>query len=79
MPLVQKASPTRTETARINFAFLESYFFIEAMQHIQQWTSAFDYTDLDQVIGQMKACNAFEKSRKQYQLLNVSDLGAATM
>jgi len=49
--------------------------FIKAMQHIQQWTAAFDYTDLDQVISQMKACNAFEKSRKQYRLLNVSDLG----
>ncbi|NTW84247.1 MAG: cell filamentation protein Fic [Chlorobiaceae bacterium] len=52
--------------------------FIAAMQHIQQWTAAFDYTDLDRVISQMKACNAFEKSRMQYQLLNVSDLGAAS-
>ncbi|AOS84331.1 cell filamentation protein Fic [Chlorobaculum limnaeum] len=48
--------------------------FIEAMQYIQQWTAAFDYTDLDRVINQMKACNAFEKSRRQFQLLNVSDL-----
>ncbi|TCD47219.1 Fic family protein [Chlorobium sp. N1] len=48
--------------------------FIEAMQHIRQWTAAFDYTDLDRVISRMKACNAFEKSRKQYRLLNVSDL-----
>lgn len=52
--------------------------FITAMQHIQQWTAAFDYTDLDRVISQMKACNAFEKSRRQYQLLNVADLGAAS-
>ena len=52
--------------------------FISAMQKIQQWTAAFDYTDLDRVIDQMKACNAFEKSRRQYQLLNRSDLGAAT-
>ncbi len=49
--------------------------FIEAMQHIQHWTAAFDYTDLDRVLSQMKACNAFEKSRSQYQLLDVSDLG----
>lgn len=53
--------------------------FIEAMQHIQQWTAAFNYNDLDRVISKMKACNAFEKSRRQYQLLNVSDLGDATM
>jgi hypothetical protein len=51
--------------------------FIAAMQHIQQWTAAFDYTNLDHVISQMKACNAFEKSRRQYQLLNLSDLGTA--
>lgn len=48
--------------------------FIEAMQHIQQWSAAFDYIDLDQVINQMKACNAFEKSRRQYRLLSLSDL-----
>ena len=48
------------------------------MQKIQQWSAAFDYTDLDRVIEQMKACNAFEKSLKHYQLLNVSDLGAAS-
>jgi hypothetical protein len=48
------------------------------MQNIQQWTAAFDYTDLDRTIAQMKACNAFEKSRRQYQLLNRSDLGTAT-
>jgi hypothetical protein len=52
--------------------------FISAMQNIQQWTAAFDYTDLDHVIGRMKECNAFEKSRRQYQLLNLSDLGTAT-
>lgn len=50
--------------------------FITAMQKIQQWSAEFDYTDLDRVISKMQACNAFEKSRKQYQLLNVSDLGA---
>lgn len=43
--------------------------FISAMQKIQHWTAAFDYEDLDQVIDSMKACNAFEKSRMQYQLL----------
>jgi len=30
------------------------------------------------VIDQMKACNAFEKSLKQYQLLNLSDLGTVS-
>ncbi len=53
--------------------------FISAMQKIQQWTAAFDYTDLDRVIDQMKACNAFEKSLKQYQLLNLSDLGTGSL
>jgi hypothetical protein len=48
------------------------------MQEIQQWTAAFDYTDLDRVIEQMKACNAFEKSLKQDQLLNLSDLGTGS-
>lgn len=48
--------------------------FINAMQKIQQWSAEFDYTDLDHVISLMLACNAFEKSRGQYQLLNVSDL-----
>jgi len=50
----------------------------DAMQKIQQWSAAFDYTDLDRVIDQMKACNAFEKSLKQYQLLNLSDLGTVS-
>lgn len=27
------------------------------MQKIQQWSSEFDYTDLDRVIAHMKACN----------------------
>ena len=48
------------------------------MQKIQQWSAAFDYTNLDRVIDQMKACNAFEKSLKQYQLLNLSDLGTGS-
>ncbi len=52
--------------------------FISAMQKIQQWSAAFDYTDLDRVIDQMKACNAFEKSLKQYQLLNLSDLSSGS-
>jgi hypothetical protein len=48
--------------------------YITAMQKIHQWTASFDYSDLDQVIDRMKRCNAFEKSRKQYQLLDPSDL-----
>lgn len=43
--------------------------FVAAMQKIQGWTAAFDYTDLDGVIDHMKACNAFERSRVQYQLI----------
>lgn len=43
--------------------------FLDAMQRIHVWTAAFDYEDLDRVIEEMKACNAFEKSRLQYKLL----------
>lgn len=43
--------------------------FLAAMQHIHAWTEAFDYEDPDKVIADMKACNAFEKSRTQYKLL----------
>ncbi|ABB24638.1 fic family protein [Pelodictyon luteolum DSM 273] len=49
--------------------------FIAAMQKIQQWSAAFDYNDLDRVIGQMQACNAFEKSTRQYQLLSPPESG----
>ena len=43
--------------------------FMAAMQHIQQWTAAFNYNDLDKVIAHMTACNAFERSRSQFKLL----------
>lgn len=43
--------------------------FISAMRKIHAWTAAFDYEDLDAVIASMRACNAFERSRVQYQLL----------
>ena len=39
------------------------------MQKIQGWTAAFDYQSLDGVIEKLKACNAFERSRVQFQLL----------
>jgi cell wall assembly regulator SMI1 len=43
--------------------------FLAAMQHIQRWTVAFHYDDLDRVIGQMHSCNAFERSRNQFEFL----------
>lgn len=43
--------------------------FLQAMQHIHAGTAAFNYDDLDRVLAQMTACNAFEKSRIQYKLL----------
>lgn len=43
--------------------------FLDAMQRIHEWTAAFDYEDLDTVIAEMKACNAFEKSRIYHKLL----------
>jgi hypothetical protein len=43
--------------------------FIGVMQLVHRWSAAFQYDDLDAVIANMKACNAFEKSRVQYRLL----------
>ena len=43
--------------------------FIAAMQKIHRWTAAFDYQSLDGVIEKLKSCNAFERSRVQFQLL----------
>ena len=43
--------------------------FIAAMQKIHDWTAAFDYNNIDAVIQQMSACNAFERSRVQFKLL----------
>ncbi len=43
--------------------------FIKAMCHIHTWTAAFRYEDLDQVIKDMKTCNAFERSLVQHRLL----------
>ena len=43
--------------------------FLDAMQWIQEWTSTFDYDNLDKVIADMTSCNAFEKSRTQHKLL----------
>lgn len=47
-----------------------------AMQKIHQWTAAFDYEDLDQVIAQMTHCNAFERSLIQFKLLTPSSAAA---
>lgn len=46
--------------------------FLDAMQKIHKWTSAFDYEDIDKVIAEMKACNAFEKSLTRFKLLTPS-------
>lgn len=43
--------------------------FLAAMRKLLRWTAAFDYEDLDRVIADMRACNAFEKSRVHYQLI----------
>ena len=46
------------------------------MQRIHEWTAAFDYEDLDNVITTMKRCNAFERSLIQFKLLHPSQLQA---
>ena len=43
--------------------------FLAAMKKLLRWSAAFGYDDLDRVIADMQACNAFEKSRVQYKLL----------
>jgi hypothetical protein len=44
--------------------------FLKVMMYLQDWTSRFDYEDLDQVIDTMRRCNAFERSRVQFKLLS---------
>ena len=46
--------------------------FVKVMHEAQHWSDAFDYDDLDQVIDQMTACNAFEESRQDF-ILTTSD------
>lgn len=41
---------------------------VKAMTYIQEWTSRFDYEDLDVVIASMRRCNAFERSSAQFKL-----------
>ena len=48
--------------------------YMNAMQRIHEWTAAFDYEDLDNVITVMTRCNAFERSPVQYKLLSPSQL-----
>jgi len=43
--------------------------YLAAMQWIHQWSASFSYEDLDTVIADMQACNAFEKSRIRHKLL----------
>jgi len=43
--------------------------FLKAMSDILIWTSKFNYQDLDQVIANLKRCNAFERSLVQFKLL----------
>lgn len=43
--------------------------FFKAMQYIHDWTSGFDYQDLDEVIARMAECHAFERSLVQFKLL----------
>lgn len=44
--------------------------FLKVMTYLHDWTSRFDYEDLDHVIDTMRRCNAFERSRVQFKLLS---------
>lgn len=43
--------------------------FFKVMLEAQAWSSMFDFEDIDQVIDQMRKCNAFEKSRADFKLV----------
>lgn len=42
---------------------------IHALSRIAQWSTLFDYTDLDEVVRAMMDAHAFEESLRQFQLL----------
>ncbi|MGQ0543882.1 MAG: hypothetical protein ACT4P3_00915 [Betaproteobacteria bacterium] len=41
---------------------------MRALTLIQAWTVAFDYSDIDALIGSVKMTNALERSRTQFKL-----------
>lgn len=42
--------------------------FVKSMIEIQDWSSAFEYENLSQVIDDMSLCNAFQRSLVEYKL-----------
>jgi hypothetical protein len=83
--LVTNAELSRTAEARIIIPtlFHEEYVdcqrqlsrqddpegHIRALTLIQEWTVAFDYSDIDRLIDTVKKTNALERSRKQFRLM----------
>jgi hypothetical protein len=43
--------------------------YLDAMTHIQRWTAAFSYENLDTTLDMMRQCHAFEKSLVEHRLL----------
>ena len=45
--------------------------FIAAIRKMAEWCSQFDYSDVDALIKNLRACNAFEESPTRFKLLNI--------
>lgn len=48
--------------------------YLDAMTHMQRWTAAFSYENLDVTIGLMRRCNAFRRSLNTHKLLWPDDI-----
>jgi len=51
--------------------------FIRCLAKMAQWSSQFDYSDLDKLIPMLKTTNAFEESPADYRLMNTDGSVAA--
>lgn len=45
--------------------------FVRCLAKMARWCAQFNYLDLDELISQLKACNALEESPTQFKLLNL--------
>jgi hypothetical protein len=48
--------------------------FIRSMTRAWRWTAGFDYSNFQNLWGEMKSCNAFTDNPSQYQLLDPHDI-----
>ena len=55
-------SEEHPDCLRVLIREVQALLFEDAMRWIHEWTAAFDYEDLDEVIADIQACGAFERS-----------------